>query len=118
MATWSLASTSMRPWIHTCLFLYNISTATYTTLNIDLPGPIWMSGGISGNTIVGTYGDPVTNYGHGFMATIPEPSTISLLGMGAIGLLGYGLRRRWQKRITASEDSPALRIVASRAAAQ
>ena len=29
-----------------------------------------------------------------FTSTVPEPSTIALLGAAAFGLLGYGLRRK------------------------
>jgi hypothetical protein len=76
-------------------FLYDIPTATYTTLNIDLPGPIWMTGGISDNTIVGIYNDTVNDNNHGFVAIIPEPSTFALLTAGAIGLAAYG---RWRRK--------------------
>ena len=70
---------------NTCLFEYNIATATYTTLENDTPGYIWNTGGISGNTIVGTYTDS-QDLGHGFVITLPEPSTFTLLGVGAVGL--------------------------------
>lgn len=76
------------------LFLYDIPTATYTDLNLDLPGPFRSSGGISGNTIVGSYDDTLTHTRHGFVVTIPEPSTIALLGMSAFGLLAWTWRRR------------------------
>ena len=77
-------------------FLYNGST--YITID----DPIATAGttviGIDGNTVVGYYEDAPLNYGqyHGFEVTIPtpEPSTIALLCVGAIALLGY----RWCRR--------------------
>ncbi len=94
-------------------FLYDIATGTYTTLNIDLPGPIYETGGISGNTVVGTYADPVTDYANGFVATIPEPSSLALLGTTAVGLAVHRLWRRKKRepaveRSTASEDGTAI----------
>jgi hypothetical protein len=80
-------------------FLFDILTDTYTTLNSDPWGPIWLTGGISGNTIVGTYTDS-NDISHGFVATIPEPSTLALLGVWAMGLAVYGLWRRKQERIS------------------
>jgi hypothetical protein len=53
-----------------------------------------MTGGISGNTIVGIYNDTVNDNNHGFVATIPEPSTLSLLGSALLGLAALYLRRR------------------------
>jgi hypothetical protein len=49
--------------------------------------------GIDGNTLVGSYSDS-TNVYHGFEATIPEPSPLVLLGIGAISLLAC----TWQQR--------------------
>jgi hypothetical protein len=34
-----------------------------------------------------------------FLLTIPEPFTLALLGVGAIGLLAYGWRRRKRIRV-------------------
>lgn len=77
------------------LFLYDIPTATYTNLNGDPSRPIDVVGGISGNAIVGSY--TAADGRHGLVATIatiPEPSTLSLLGIGAIGLVGFYWKRR------------------------
>jgi hypothetical protein len=42
---------------------------------------------ISSNaTAVGPSGIPVTS--------VPEPTTLAIAGLGALGMIGYGLRRR------------------------
>ena len=71
-------------------FLYNGSS--YTTIDDPLGVKTFIDG-IDGNTLVGYYIDS-SNVNHGFVATVPEPSTFILLGLGAITLLGYAWRRR------------------------
>ncbi len=72
-------------------FVYNGST--FTTLDDPLSVNGTWAYGISGNNIVGTYQDLYGN--HGFIVTIPEPSTFALLTVGAIALFGYRFRRRF-----------------------
>ena len=54
--------------------------------------------GISGNTLVGTYYDS-NNVSHGFVATVPEPSSVALFGMG-IGIVGLLLQLRKKRMAT------------------
>jgi hypothetical protein len=72
-------------------FLYNGST--YTTLD-DPPGTFLTDAGlaIDGNRIVGTYYD-AAGY-HGFVATVPEPSSVVLAAVGFLGLFVFVLRRK------------------------
>ena len=61
----------------------------YTTLDVPGASTTWATG-IDGSNIVGWYSDANGNV-HGFLATIPEPTTLSLL---AVGLLMACRRRR------------------------
>ena len=67
-----------------------------------------------GNNIVGWYQDASSD-DDGFIATLPEPSTLALLSVGAIGLTAYAWRKR-RKVITQSiaEESPAILSFPSR----
>jgi hypothetical protein len=87
-------------------FLYNGSC--YTSVDDPLeahgPGPVGACGtavaGIDGNSIVGVYNN--STGAHSFVATVPEPSTIALLGASAIGLTAFAWRRR---TLTRSADN-------------
>ncbi len=83
-------------------FLYDGST--YTT--IDDPNALYGTyiQGISGNTVVGWYVDGSGD--HGFVATMPEPSTLTLLGTALLGLgVVYLRRRRERNSLSVIEDS-------------
>jgi hypothetical protein len=69
-----------------------LNGSTYTTLNVPSSWYDTTITGISGDNIVGTYEDASGR--HGFIAAVPEPSTLVLLGVGAMGLGVY----RWKKR--------------------
>ena len=74
-----------------------------------------MAGKVDAGTISGSLGGNTTGTINGHAATlavqgndlvlnvVPEPSTAALLGVGVLGLVGYGLRRRW----AASSAKPA-----------
>lgn len=88
-------------------FLFN--GTTYQTINNPFAG---YSGGyvgteaygISGNNVVGEYFD-VNGFEHGFIATsIPEPSTVVLLIVGAIGLIGCRWRQRQKRSLSLTEE--------------
>ena len=53
--------------------------------------------GSSGTNTTGTidgYQVTLSMQGDDLVLSVPEPSTLAMLGVGAIGLLAYGLRRR------------------------
>lgn len=72
-------------------FLYNGST--FTTIDDPLGVTINEVWGISGSTIVGAYWDSSEVY-HGYVATLPEPGTLSLLGAGVLSLVAFVWRWR------------------------
>ena len=57
------------------------TTGSFSSISLPV-----LSNGLSWNTS--------NLYANGTISVTPEPSTLVLLGVGAIGLLGYGLRRR------------------------
>jgi hypothetical protein len=63
-------------------FLYD--GTTYTALDDPLGSEGTFALGVYGSTVVGYYID--SSGEHGFSATVPEPSTFALLGVGAVGL--------------------------------
>ena len=88
----SLADTGIPP-VNTALppvFIPELSSGGNT-------GAIYTPGAATdpGNALLGGVVQPVT-YTIVSDGTVPEPSTFVLLGMSAIGLLGYGWRRRRQ----------------------
>jgi hypothetical protein len=72
-------------------FLYDYNSAKWTTLDYPLAGASGaIAAGISSGRIVGSYVDS-SFVSHGFLATVPEPSTLALLLAGMLMMCG---RRR------------------------
>jgi uncharacterized membrane protein len=84
-------------------FLYNTLTGTYTFLDdpsarIDpaLGTVITQITGITNdNEITGFY-STADGVFHGFVATVPEPGSVVLMGLGLAGVAGY-LRHHWRR---------------------
>jgi hypothetical protein len=51
----------------------------------------------NGKTTTTIYDTPFTEAGLTDTQVVPEPSTLALAGLGALGFVGYGLRRRLKK---------------------
>jgi hypothetical protein len=75
-------------------FLYNGST--FTTINDPLAPNYTQIFGISGNTIVGEYNNGGPN---GFIATIPEPSSLLMMAVGGFGIGGIVMRKRRHPKV-------------------
>jgi hypothetical protein len=76
---------------------YFYDGSTYTTLDDPLAGSNGtFAKGIDGNHVVGAYIVDVPLSDHGFLATVPEPSSIVMLGLGLIGSLAFVRRRNGQ----------------------
>jgi probable HAF family extracellular repeat protein len=83
-------------------FLYSIATSTYTFLDdpnaVPGTGITQITGIDNAGEITGFYVDPTAGIARGFIAVpTPEPGSLTLMGLGAVGAVGYCVRRRQAK---------------------
>jgi probable HAF family extracellular repeat protein len=74
-------------------FLDDPATAAFNGVTVTQ-----ITGINNASEITGFYMDGNGNT-HGFVATVPEPGSMTLLGLGLVGLFGYSARRRLQKKV-------------------
>jgi hypothetical protein len=83
-------------------YLYDSNGLLLETFHPPLPGGNNEFGvsvaGVGNDVLIGSVGTAYLFEG----VSAPEPSTLALLFVGGISLLGYRLRRRWRGRLTAS----------------
>jgi len=63
------------------------------TFGFTLPG-ISSSVSVAGGSSVGFTSFTASDSGNTTATVVPEPSTMAIAGLGALGMIGYGLRRR------------------------
>jgi len=64
--------------------------ATGTTNSVVVTGATFSFGTTAGDNVTG-------GPGGGGPGTVPEPSTLAIAGLGALGFIGFGVRRRLKK---------------------
>jgi hypothetical protein len=79
---------------HGCIY----DGSSFTDLNCPFGTSTFLTA-ISGNTVIGYYGDSLSGPFRSFVATVPEPSVLTLLIIGVMGLAIYGWRKMASVRI-------------------
>jgi len=84
--------------------LYNFNTSTYTFLDDPKAGLIGgvvttqITGINDAGTLTGFYSDSASGVFRGFVASVPEPGSVVLFGIGLTAILGYTHWRRKRDR--------------------